>query len=56
MEFNTDINSVEQRYTEKKAAINVVKNIQDQIKIVPQHLDSHRTLIDKIKEFGLNKI
>ena len=56
MEFNTDINSIAQRFNDNKAAMNTVKNIQDQIKIVPKHLESHRTLIDKIKAFGLNKI
>ena len=56
MEFNTDLTNIKQRFAHKKQAEKEVENMKKHLPQFLSQLSSHRTLITKIKQYGLSKI
>lgn len=56
MNFTTDIENISQRFPHAEVAKKEVNRIQMNALQVQQHLQSHRDMINKIKQYGISKI
>lgn len=56
MDFMTDIKQISQRYPNIEIANKEVKRLQKNAKQVQMDLQSHREIINKIKQYGISKI
>lgn len=56
MDYETDLSASEHRFTRGEIAAKELQKLAQQAKLMSQQLDSHRSLIEKIKQHGLSKI
>jgi len=56
MDFMTDLSQINQRYPHHELANKEIKKIQQQALQVKNGLQSHRDIINKIKQYGISKI
>ena len=56
MDFKTDLSQISQRYPHAEMAMNESKKIKQHALNLQSNLQSHREIINKIKQYGISKI